>query len=66
MTDIQTLRQQHPLATVGGICAVLGILLRDGAMCPTCGHGTRVTSRRWARCVKCGGRVRRGVVKAEG
>lgn len=51
--------KQHPLATVTGIGTVIGLLLRDGAMCPKCGHGTRATSKRWARCKKCGERVQR-------
>ena len=51
--------RQNPLATMTGLGLVLGILLRDGAMCPKCGHGTRATSKRWARCKKCGERVQR-------
>lgn len=39
----------------------LGILVALGGMCPKCGHGTRVTSKRWARCKReeCGERVAR-------
>ena len=50
---------KHPLATATGIGMMIGFLLRDGAMCPKCGHGTRATGKRWARCGKCGERVRR-------
>lgn len=35
------------------------ILLAMGAMCPKCGYGTRVTSKRWATCKHCGAKVRR-------
>jgi uncharacterized protein (DUF983 family) len=34
-------------------------LIFMGEMCPKCGHGTRVTSKRWAKCKKCGERVER-------
>jgi tRNA(Ile2) C34 agmatinyltransferase TiaS len=51
--------KQHPLATVTGLGQGIGFLLRDGAMCPKCGHGTRATSQRWARCTGCGARVQR-------
>lgn len=37
----------------------LAILVSTGAICPECGHGTRVTSKRWARCKKCDKRVER-------
>ena len=53
-------RRKHPLATLDGIASIYGILLNMGAMCPKCGHGTRATSRRWARCKTCGERVERG------
>lgn len=33
------------------------VLLVMGALSPCCGYGTRKTSKRWARCKKCGGRV---------
>ena len=38
---------------------VVDYLVSIGAMCPKCGHGTRVTSKRWARCKQCGERVPR-------
>lgn len=48
-----------PLAHKTGIHLVLGLLVASGGMCPKCGFGTRVTSKNWARCKKCGERVRR-------
>lgn len=35
------------------------LLVAMGAACPKCGHGTRVTSKRWAKCKHCGERVQR-------
>ena len=52
----------HPLATENGLQKVLGVLLYLGAMCPKCGHGTKVTSKRWAKCKRCGERVERRVL----
>jgi hypothetical protein len=49
----------RPLAHKDGINLVFGVLLANGAMCPKCGYGTRVTSKKWARCKKCGERVER-------
>ncbi len=49
--------QDHPLATLKGLAAVLSELARAGALCPRCGHGTRAKSRLWAECPKCGERV---------
>ena len=37
----------------------IGLLVHQGAMCPKCGYGTRVTSKRWAKCKRCGERVER-------
>ena len=48
-----------PLAHKDGIRLVFGLLMASGAMCPKCGFGTRVTSKKWARCKKCGERVER-------
>lgn len=48
-----------------GIALVLTELLTMGALCPACGHGTRVTSKRWARCKKCGERVQRQSASAD-
>lgn len=39
--------------------AVFLLLVGSGAMCPHCGWGTRATSKNWARCKKCGERVKR-------
>lgn len=49
----------HPLATKSGLQVFVELLLYKGAMCPKCMHGTRVTSKRWAKCKKCGARVQR-------
>lgn len=46
-------------ASKRGIELILALLFHTGAMCDQCGHGTRVTSKRWARCKKCGARVER-------
>ena len=37
----------------------LCVLFATGAMCHECGYGTRVTSKRWAKCKQCGARVER-------
>ena len=46
------------LAHKDGLALVYGLLLYSGAMCP-CGSATRKTSKRWARCKKCGARIER-------
>jgi len=51
--------RQRPLATEQGITAIVELLLFGGDMCPECGFGTRKTSKRWARCQRCGKRVER-------
>ena len=53
------LMREHPLATKQGLELFLAALFHVGAMCPKCGFGTRVTSKRWAKCKKCGERVER-------
>jgi len=50
---------EHILANRTGIAVVVTLLFGSGAMCGECGHGTRVTSKNWAKCKKCGARVRR-------
>jgi tRNA(Ile2) C34 agmatinyltransferase TiaS len=55
---------KHILANRTGIAVVATLLMGSGAMCPTCGHGTRVTSKRWAKCKKCGERVARRDMEA--
>ena len=42
-----------------GLELFVSLLMYQGAMCPKCNYGTRVTSKRWARCKKCGERVER-------
>jgi tRNA(Ile2) C34 agmatinyltransferase TiaS len=37
----------------------LRVLVHTGAMCPKCGFGTRATSKRWAKCKRCGERCAR-------
>lgn len=54
----QTVRQ-HMLATKQGLELMIAALIYSGAMCPKCGYGTRKTSKRWAKCKKCGERVER-------
>ena len=56
---LPTKAADHPLAHKDGPRLLVAILTYQGDMCPKCGHGTRVTSKRWARCKKCGERVRR-------
>jgi len=52
--------ERFSLANRGHLSLFVGILLRDGALCPSCGYGTRKTSKRWATCKRCGERVARG------
>lgn len=49
----------RPLANLAGLALVVRHLALSGAFCPDCGHGTRATSKRWAKCKQCGARVRR-------
>ena len=50
---------KHPLAHCDGFGLMLCLLIYQGAMCPKCLFGTRVTSKKWAKCKKCGERVER-------
>ena len=49
----------HPLASLTGIALVIQALADMGALCPRCGYATRVKSKRWAVCTRCGERVLR-------
>jgi hypothetical protein len=50
---------KHPLAHKDGLALVFGLIMFQGGMCPKCGFGTRVISKKWAKCKKCGARVER-------
>ena len=49
----------HILAHQDGPPLVFAIIVLMGGACSKCGHGTRVTSARWAKCKACGQRMRR-------
>ena len=51
--------EQFTLANLNHLGVFFMILLLQGAVCSKCGHGTRYTSKRWARCKKCDERTRR-------
>jgi hypothetical protein len=53
----------HPFASREGLTLIVALLIHQGGMCPKCGKGTRATSKRWARCIKCGNRVERKLLK---
>jgi len=53
---------RYPLATKSGIELMFAMLLHSGTMCPKCGYGTRNTSKKWAKCKRCGERVSRAVM----
>jgi len=53
------LARRHPLATQSGIASIIAMLLYQGAICPDCAYGTRVKSKRWAVCKKCGKNIER-------
>jgi tRNA(Ile2) C34 agmatinyltransferase TiaS len=55
----------HPLAHRAGIAAFFGALYHMGALCPKCESATRPTSKKWAKCKKCGERVERKELPAE-
>lgn len=57
--DHDAIVREHPLATKKGLELMLACMFHVGAMCPKCGFGTRRTSKRWAKCKKCGERVAR-------
>jgi len=59
-------QQKYPLATKTGIEMMITMLIVSGAMCHKCGYGTKKTSKRWARCKRCGERVEiKEVLKGE-
>lgn len=41
---------ESPLANMKGLASFFSILMLTGAACPTCGYGTRKTSKNWRRC----------------
>lgn len=52
MSDFSLANRQH-------LMTFMGVLLHMGALCPKCGYATRNTSKRWAKCKRCGERVER-------
>lgn len=58
--------ERFSLANKRHLSAMIGILVLSGAMCPKCGHGTRRTSKRWAKCKQCGERVARQSIEDAG
>ena len=57
--DFSRIASEHPLATQEGLDVFIALLVYSGVMCPKCGYGTRVTSKRWAKCKRCGTRTER-------
>jgi hypothetical protein len=53
----------HLLAHRDGLAFVYALMVGSGGICPDCGHGTRATSKRWAKCKACGKRVARRIVE---
>lgn len=51
--------EKFTLANLKHLSLFTYVLVAQGSMCHLCGHGTRTTSKRWAKCRKCGERVRR-------
>ena len=51
--------RDHPLATKRGLSLFIGLLVYQGSICPQCGYGTRVKSKKWCECKKCGAKVER-------
>jgi tRNA(Ile2) C34 agmatinyltransferase TiaS len=49
----------HVLAHQEGIRIFIALLVHRGALCPKCAFGTRVVSKKWAKCKKCGDRIER-------
>lgn len=56
--------ERFTLSRPDHLAVFLGILAKRGSICPSCGFGTRVTSKRWAKCKKCGTRVERKAINA--
>lgn len=50
---------KHQFAHKEGIMLLFSMLLHQGDMCPKCWYATKKTSKRWAKCKKCGMRVER-------
>lgn len=64
--SLKNVHKEHPLATKAGLELFVALLFHTGALCPKCNFGTRVTSKRWSKCKKCGERVeRRGLPKGQ-
>lgn len=56
-SDEEDMRKSHPLATKDGLEMMLAFMFYTGIICPDCGRGTRVKSKKWRECKKCGIKV---------
>lgn len=51
--------ERFSLANKNHLALFVEILFLTGALCPKCAYATRRTSKNWAKCKRCGERVRR-------
>jgi len=54
------------LARESDLLVFTALMMLAGFQCGACGFGTRVTSKKWARCKRCGTRMQRRTVKEAG
>lgn len=51
--------ERFSFANRSHLSLLVAIMVHMGALCDACGTGTRATSKRWAKCLKCGKRIER-------
>lgn len=64
--EVKQKGEKFSLANRRHLSLVMLLLMRSGSLCDKCGHGTRVTSKNWAKCKQCGERVKRVPIDAVG